>query len=326
MIVIKKVAPVGSSIRSSVASLRFFHDKALQWARENPVLAQACLDIPSSATDDNSVFHRDTTASEEKLDPRACSPIHSFDEYWKKRGWSFERVVLLNERALARSLTTHVLTAPLTLASYLRRLYEPRVPSGERTSDAHNASPSGFINICCVGARAEASLPLQYWREVLVVLKWTSQRNVRVLLDFVGPDVTLRPPAELEYRGSCLRLRWAFAGKFHDFSKKSGAGRMPHYHGHVLYNPGLGHSNLKADWIPTIDLLLDHQLRRASEQATVLLTAHSELDAARESTYLNDSFGVQAVYAENPFASQITYEDPFDHSHVVRPNHYVACL
>jgi hypothetical protein len=315
---------VSSCGRSSAAIRRFFHDKALQWARENPVLAQACLDIPSSAVDDNGVVDNTTSCGENRI-PRLCSPIRSFDEYWKKRNWSFERVVSKHERTLARNLTTHVLSAPLTLASYLQRLCEPTLVD-DFINDVDDASPRDFINICCVGARAEALLPLQYWREVLVVLKWTSQRNVRLRLDFVGPDVSLRPPETLEYRGSCLCLRWAFAGKFHDFFSRSGAGSMLHYHGRVLFNPGLGHSNLKADWDPTFDLLLDHRLHWPSEKETILLTAHSDLDAAREVTYLSNRFDVKTVYMENPFASQITYEDPFDQSHIVRPNHYVAYL
>jgi hypothetical protein len=56
------------------------------------------------------------------------------------------------------------------------------------------------------------------------------------------------------------------------------------------------------------------------------LTAHSELDAERDAHLLLDQWGIHVDYRPNPFASRIVYQDPFDKSHFVSPNKYVAWI
>lgn len=292
-----------------------FVDRTLQWARQNPQLAQRCLDVPP--LDGVAI----AAASSPPTNPHASAPPRTFVDYWNRRGWTFDSLERVEDRILGQNLATHVLTGPLTLASKLLRPLDV----SQRNSDMSNDTLR--VRVCCAGARAEASLPVQYWREVLVLLKWSSPAvNVALTIDFVGPDVVVgRKPVHFEHGGSTLQLRWPFAGKFHDYVAIEGAVARDssRYHGIVLFNPGLGHPNLKADWRPTIDLLLGRR-RQSRESASVLLTAHSEVDANRESTYLKEDFGLTIDYSLNPFASEITYEDPFDNTHVVRPNHFAA--
>ncbi|GKY90398.1 hypothetical protein MPSEU_000013700 [Mayamaea pseudoterrestris] len=196
---------------------------------------------------------------------------------------------------MAEGLATHVLSAPLTVAK------------------ATNQQ-----KWCCIGARAEASLPVQYWREVLVVLSWLNHANapVQVQLDFIGPEVLQRPPLTLSYMDATLKLQWTFSGKFHEMDPAHASS----YDAYILLNPGLGHDHLMVDWKPSIDLLLGCS-------APKLLTAHSKLDASRDAKVLSDYFLASSLdYELNPFASRITYQDPFDSSHMVQPNHYVLQL
>jgi hypothetical protein len=263
-------------------------------------------------------------ASSPPTNPHASAPPRAFVDYWNRRGWTFDSLERVEDRIFGQNLATHVLTGPLTLAS---KLLCPLDDSQLNIGISDVETDHHCVRVCCAGARAEASLPVQYWRELLVLLKWSSPAvNVAVTIDFVGPDVVARrKPVHFEHGGSTLELRWLFAGKFHDYVAigEAVARDSSHYHGIVLFNPGLGHPNLKADWRPTIDLLLGRR-QQSRESASVLLTAHSEVDANRESTYLKEGFGLPIDYRLNPFASEITYEDPFDNTHVVRPNHFAA--
>jgi hypothetical protein len=304
------------------AGQSFLFDRTLQWAKQNPLVAERCLEVPPS--DGVAVAAASSPPSSIRNPHPSDAPPRTIFDYWNRRGWTFDSIERVEDRRLGQNLATHVLTAPLTLVSNLLLSLDSQELNG---GYAANAESDRRVRVCCAGARAEASLPVQYWREILVVLKWSSPAaNVALTIDFVGPDVAPRPPVTLEHCGSTLQLRWPFTGKFHDYVAKQEeavARDASHYHGVVLFNPGLGHPNLKSDWRPTIELLLERR-QHWRGNANVLLTAHSEVDASRESTYLNQSFGMSVDYSVNPFASEIRYEDPFDKSHVVRPNHFAA--
>lgn len=104
----------------------------------------------------------------------------------------------------------------------------------------------------------------------------------------------------------------------------------PHvWDAYILCNPGLGHANLSDQWQPTLQFLLQEQ---GGISAPVLLTAHSALDAQRDTNTLAHCVLPEApLYSRNPFASQIDYEDPLppsssDQKHFVQPNQYVYLL
>jgi splicing suppressor protein 51 len=221
----------------------------------------------------------------------------------------------------ARAIASHVVSAPLTSARHLDRHVKEFEP--HHTLPADHARDPLELRWCCIGARAEATLPVEYWREVLLVLG----KPVHIHLNFVGPDVhDARQDVTLSYRNSILMLRWMRNATFHEYYEENDD-ELLDYDAYILLNPGVGHPHLQKDWRPTLDLLFDHS-RNGSRTTPVVLTAHSEIDAARDGQYLRDLYfpREEITYHENPFASRIHYEDPFDDGHMVRPNHYATVI
>ena len=151
-----------------------------------------------------------------------------------------------------------------------------------------------------------------------------SGQTIDFQLDFVGPEILRRPKVRFLHGSSSLTLRWPFNGKLHDYvaAAQQEEGLLSNWDACILFNPGIGHENLQKDWKPTVDLLLLDAFQ--TPRRPLLLTAHSALDAMREANVLCYYLLATApLYVENPFASRITYQDPFDDRHVVRPNHFV---
>jgi hypothetical protein len=307
---------------------RWYQHSALKWARENPKIAQECLNPPPL------IPTRGETQSVNRL--HSLKQIQCFDDYWRWRRWEFpvESEAELEE---AKALASHVLSAPLTLATQLL------TPNNSR-----NLSESGprkqQQQWCCIGARAEAGLPLEFWKEMLVLGTAFVENDapLHLTLDFIGPEIVQRPPVQLDYEESTLNIRWLFAGKFHEWvavqqvSAHTSSMALESYDAYILLNPGLGHAHLKEDWKPTLDLLLT--TKSAAEKSererhpTILLTAHSQLDTERDAALLTQELSSSSqtkriiTYEENPFASRIDYQDPFDTQHLVRSNHYLVSL
>jgi hypothetical protein len=276
-------------------------DPTLAWARAHPEQAQGCLLPPvwdARICDDS--FKSDLSTS---LEGYLC--WRKWTNVWTGRHDSNEGSdELLKEKTL--KLCSHVLSAPLTLANFL----------------AHDTLPLN-ARVACIGARAEATIPLDLWKEFLLFSAATAKKTTTSTfsIDFVGPDVitrqgTMQDQKVMLEEGPSLVLRWLYRGLFHDLLAK-GHTQTSQWDALVFYNPGFGHPHLRDDWKQTLDrvLGLPHPM---------LLTAHSEMDAERDMQLLRDVFGLDAEYQENPFASQISYQDPFDKNHFVRPNHYVA--
>jgi hypothetical protein len=206
------------------------------------------------------------------------------------------------EKTLA--ISSHMLSAPLTLATFMVK--------NDLPSDAR---------VCCVGARAEASLPFDIWKEYLLVSSSRLKKSIFPSIDFVGPDIVPTAGNVQDWKvsldsGSTLRLRYYYRGFLHDLPSKR-QDVKEEWNAYVFFNPGFGHPHLKKDWIPTLDQLI-------GKGHPMLFTAHSETDYLRDLEHLNQVFGLKLNYEENPFASRIKYQDPFDPKHIVRPNHYVA--
>jgi hypothetical protein len=91
----------------------------------------------------------------------------------------------------------------------------------------------------------------------------------------------------------------------------------------LFFNPGFGHSNLQKSWEQTLQCIVSEEQQTPRR---LLLTAHSEKDALRDTAILKDRYGLSVEYAINSFASRIQYQDPFDRNHYVSPNHYVAVV
>jgi hypothetical protein len=303
------------------------------------VVAQACLNLPN-----HPAFLETTTTDKNHHRPPA-----NWSEYWRWRKWDFS-TALSSGRVPAQSLTTHVLSAPLTIASHLLRAAD----SNKKLSSTNEEEI--LFRCCCVGARAESMMPVEYWREVLLLWQYNrkSKKRRRMVLSFVGPDIVRRSPMTLTYEEnhSSLELQWSYKGKFHDYalqgsSLENNKEDDKEYDAFIFLNPGFGHPHLKEDWRPTLDLLFRDSRTETGSSSTsttspsekiMLLTAHSRLDADRDLACLQERFFVagpnqhhsmnlqMSDYLDNPFASHITYQDPFDSQHLVQPNQYYRVL
>lgn len=291
-------------------SIHDHDDPTLLWARDNPALAQQCLQPPV-------------------WDMKACDPIfsdqksESLEGYCKWRRWpnvasskTPNDDESLKEKTLA--ISSHVLSAPLTLALFTGR----------------NKQVSSKNRFCCVGARAEATIPFDFWKEYLLLRSSSSalvddnEEVVAHSLDFIGPDIvassspgkTTTPDKQvcLDNHGSSLILRWSYKGLLHDLLAKSPS-TIDNWDAFVFFNPGFGHPHLKDGWRKTLEQILP--LGRP-----ILLTAHSEFDAKRDAELLESRYGIMVKYEKNPFSSRISYPDPFQNDHRVSPNNYVAHL
>lgn len=306
---------------SSPSSLLSFQDPALVWASHNRTVAESCLNQPP---DNDNLKIRE--------DDRIFLDWKGFEDYWRWRNWDFTRAeeADVEARTYGQNLATHVLSDPMTIAMLLLPSTTPSIPSTE-VSLSNGKRHS--LQLCCLGARAEALLPTQYWREILLVaasrLGWS---HVDLTVDFVGPDI---PSKRQRVRHSCsfthgtVTVRWVYKGVFHEFLKKmenesryGGGPRITasYWDAFVLFNPGIGHDNLRDDWKPTLDKLLSSEEWR---RYPMLLTAHSWLDAQRDGLALTEYLLNEApLYQKNPWASRIQHEDPFLPSHMVQSNLY----
>jgi hypothetical protein len=193
-------------------------DPTLRWAQTNPDLAQQCLNPPPP----HEFQWMDSTFPHGQM--------QSLEGYLKWRRWTIPQDASAFEEE-AVSLASHVLSTPLTLAYYMHELRK------------HGHGDS-LYRWCCIGARAEASLPSLYWKEFLLLgsaLKLqshTRDENIEsvigdivldVKLDFVGPDI---PPRTVKQeisiscgRGddgnaisSAISLQSHHRGLFHEYS------------------------------------------------------------------------------------------------------------
>jgi hypothetical protein len=277
--------------RSSSSSQQVIsqEDSTLAWARKNSDIAQRCLQPPPFDAVPDQNFHH----------------WNSLEEYCQWRRWKFPTTAdnLEKDTNHGIRLASHVLSAPLTLAKF-----------HSTTVKKESGDP---LRWACVGARAESTLPYHYWKEMLFLLSNHDNRQHDVAMDFCGPEVhTKIPNNRIELDGSALSLRWFHRGLFHELPTTK---QQPDWDAYILLNPGVGHDNLRQDWKPTLVQLL-------SSGKPILLTAHSEKDAARDAQLLAQEYQLSVDYQVNPFRSRITYPDPFDQHHVVSPNHYVATI
>ena len=140
------------------------------FAKEHPDVARELLKVPPHYPTHNK------------------TPILSKDEklehYLIWRGWDIKGILnrhkLDNEstNSAAVGLLSHPLTFPLTLGRYISEMV---------THDSTNYEQKKDIRICCVGARAEATLPDDYWREFLIAASTVAESSITI--DFIGPDI-----------------------------------------------------------------------------------------------------------------------------------------
>ena len=254
------------------------------------------------------------------------------EDYLQWRGWDIKAT--LEEHQLDSSryfeesavgLISHPLTFPLTLGRFVNEEFA--------------GSSLRKLRVCVVGARAECTLPVQYWRELLVS---TMQTNMDFQIDFVGPDVPLKsstvrtvPLDEGSEQSPVLEMRFKQSYLHQTIldELKSSKDNTPEkiknqWDMFVLFNPGIGHPNLSKHWTPTLRYL-------AKTQKPILLTAHSELDSERDLKVVEQILSRNVTdeklrYKKNPFSSRLESVDPFPleagQRHLTRANHSYISL
>jgi hypothetical protein len=317
-----------------------YQDPALIWAKSNPAVAQRCLEPPPPI--------QQPTGNYETTLPQ------TLEEYLERRQWKVPTDDDQHQE-YATALISHVLSAPLTVGSQLAFLRHDDNDDDEQHPQQQQQQEQQQQRWCCVGARAEASLPTLYWKECLWMLDvgskqklaennkepFTTTRNIA--LEFMGPDLPPKIPTttivSLGSTAVSMTLQGDFRGFYHEMPSQSSTSL---WDAMILFNPGLAHPNLQTSWRSTLDAILHHQGRETQQQqqqqqqqqkrkpcCRILLTAHSAKDADRDAKRLREEYGMAVEYQENPFASRIRYQDPLldpSHHNLVRPNHYVATM
>lgn len=168
------------------------------FAKDHPAVARRVLEVPPIVLKTSSrSYHYNHETEYETL-----------EQYLKWRGWNVEGVlsehnVVIDELDSAVGLLSHPLTFPLTLGRHCSAFV-----SSAKQED--NSSAISYLKprLCVVGARAECTLPDDYWKEFLIISNEIMQstsahaiqesgnnnsgrrdRTHRWTIDFVGPDV-----------------------------------------------------------------------------------------------------------------------------------------
>ena len=137
-----------------------YKNETLLWASKHRALAQECLEIPT--TYPTSPCPVPFTSLEDYLTWRQWPiPLDSNEENHNNNN-NNDNVDRGDTTTFyshhAKSLVSHVLSAPLTAASQLFSTFSLR-----------HWKPYKPMHWCCIGARSEASLPVAYWKEMLVL-------------------------------------------------------------------------------------------------------------------------------------------------------------
>jgi len=162
-----------------------------------------------------------------------------------------------------------LLTYPLTLSNALAHIHR----SNENDEESENSSVR-VTNILIVGARAESTLPLPWWKWLL---RGSGLSPSHFKINMIGPDVTLSTESKtIDYGKSKLVV-----SPILPFDKS-----VLHEHPNcmdllrssdvfVLYNPGFGSKILQEKWDATLRLLL-------MTRKPVICSAHCEFDLLRD--------------------------------------------
>jgi hypothetical protein len=319
------------------------HEKcaALQWAStsSNREVALKCLQVPPRPK-----------SPEEDAFSAPSGRYQSWEDYWKDRKWVCP-IDTDPDLTHGYSLATHIMTGPMTLLSSLEEILLRTLLDVHRFDEEDLLAPeeAKTIRWCCLGARSESVLPLEYWEEMiyLIYMRISSKsatfpmRPFRIVLDFIGPEMNVLPEVTVtpypktsednleKNLSSRLTLRWPYKGLYHLYQQKatsktyaeSEQSLEEYYDAFILLNPGIGHPHLMSSWEPTLEILFRQYCAPAG--CTILFTAHSEIDAKRDHRVLKgyvQKFNIDIRrysklyyrYDPNPFASRITYVDPIE--------------
>lgn len=269
----------------------------------------------------------------------AIQPLESI-HYIERTVGLYEYLRVLTEYQSQEQLFSHpsshrilsqLLTYPLTLSYGVRGLF----PYIEPDFLMEN------LNVCVLGARAEASLPLEWWKHSLFLQPVAKNINIR----FLGPGLCVHPS---QMRGSSskgLSVSWKCKSPnievLHSLQLSNDIvsdSKTLHEHKDcddilkwagvfVLFNPGMGSQALRNGWRPTVQKLL-------TSRKPVICTALSHNDLMDDESALREfaatreeeeefaeSFELPIKVTPNPYASHQVKLD--ESGNTIATNHLV---
>lgn len=253
---------------------------------------------------------------------------HTHPTIQQRRGWSAAAAAASSGSDATKAnaiappglrVLSHLLSYPLTLGHYLAHICP---------------SPPQQAALVMLGARAEATLPSLWWRELLCYHGGGGHSSpLNLGLHMVGPELAAAGSGKGSSRGEQVRLAtdaeasagesqqgggeltlFRHRGLYHELlaaTEDGAAGLPPKPAAFVAFNPGFGHPNLSERWVPTLDAaLLGQQSSPCSPM--VLWTAHSQADQDRDLAFLDAHFAQRSGAAvdwllapmANPFGSR----------------------
>lgn len=224
-----------------------------------------------------------------------------------------------------RHLLSQLLTFPLTLSNSIHHVF----PSMDETFLFDD------FRVSIIGARAESSLPLHWWRHALFMQSFARKLSLR----FIGPGLGVNPSivrnqAEWSWQNKLGPRSIAMKSDIkkdsivlHEHSEVETLLRDTHLF--VLFNPGMGSKALKEYWKPTVELLL-------TSRKPVLCTALNEedlrtdIDALKQIASsrsddedLGESFEMICRPQTNPFASSLVKLDEDKRAIATNHSYYI---
>lgn len=188
-----------------------------------------------------------------------------------------------NELKMSKQILSNLLTFPLSLSNGIAKTFNENFHKD-------------IINVTIVGARAESSLSLFWWKEMLSQKSLASLQNSRLNLKIrmIGPGVQRNSSFSNNKFSSSISLNKENNPDLkrnieflNPFAPES-IGDFSFLHQHprlldilhqtdlfVLFNPGYGSTTLKSSWKPTISLLLE-------TRKPILCTAFNEEDLTND--------------------------------------------
>ena len=249
-----------------------FRTEIFQPPSSSPV---ACFSPPSTFSDFFRMFYQ--------LNMSYNPPLICW--YVFRRKWNLQNC---GRKSCEWRMITQVLSYPLTLSYLLYKISSQFSPSNP------------LLNITVVGARAESSLPILWWREMVHFALPSPLINILM----VGPQTTNSKRQRVRHTFSAsdttqelIVRRRPSRALFHDRVDSNALQNDSHIF--CLFNPGLG--QLRESWEESMDAIL-------KTRKPVILSAHSKMDLERDLKFLYDRYGSSSLQflqdvIPNPFMS-----------------------
>jgi len=293
-----------------------------EWASKNREAAAMAMNVPPLTS---IRYYVELSNDSSNLDDEN----YTMEEYLKWRGWGFisqkdnihnsSKLGNLNKEGIRvmTNLVSHALTYPLTLGSHSHNFIQhaqEMIKQQHQDEEKREQQTKLVMNLCCVGARSESSLPLKYWREMLIIANrnhcihcpdYLSINTIEWVIDFIGPEICSSstqtislPPNTISGPHQSITLR-SHKYYLHQYiieqyktkkvkHEECSTMHLKHelknkWDGYIFFNPGIGHTKLSKFWIPTLKFV-------SGTRKPILFTAHSDYDSDRDGKILSNIF------------------------------------